>query len=289
MVVTQVLATGSGPVEVMYLRGSKPPVLFFPGGHCSAAIDCGWSLYARTGQGLLTFSRPGYGRTEVGRLDAGEFVPAVGECCDLLGVAETTAVVGVSFGGLQAIETAIALPHLAPRLVLHNCAPSTYAWPDSRRWALGGRLVFSPTMERLTWRGVARVVASDSGLRRMVASLSTRPVSEWWHTWSEQDKRHCREMFLQMGSGAGFVNDLRQGRPDRGSERRLAQNHVVCPTLVTGSRDDGGVDFRHAQDLAATIETATLVELPSPSHLFWLGPERSQAQAAVDEFLSSSG
>jgi len=182
MVLSQVLTTRLGPVEVMYLPGDKPPVFFFPGGHCRAASDCGWRLYTDLGHGLLAFSRPGYGRTMVGRLNASEFVPAVSDCCDLLGVSRTAGVVGVSFGGLQAIEVAVMLPHLAPRLVLHSCAPSTHSYPDTRPERLGGPVVFSPALQRLTWHTVSRLVASDAGLRAMVAALSNRPIHEWWHT-----------------------------------------------------------------------------------------------------------
>jgi hypothetical protein len=87
----------------MHLPGDKPPVLFFPGGHCSAVVDCGWSLYSSIGYGILSFSRPGYGLTDVGRLNAEEFVPAVAECCEQLAVEATSGAVGVSFGGMQAI------------------------------------------------------------------------------------------------------------------------------------------------------------------------------------------
>ncbi len=288
MVLSTVLTTRLGPVEVVYLPGDKSPVLFFPGGHCSAASDCGWRLYTDLGHGLLAFSRPGYGRTMVGRLNAGEFVPAVIDCCHLLGVSHTSAVVGVSFGGLQAIEVAVQHPHLAPRLLLHSCAPSTRPYPDTRRESLGGPVVFSPALQRLTWRTVTRLVASDAGLRRMVAPLSDRPIQQWWHTWSDDDRRRAREMFRTMDSGRGFGYDLQQGRPDRATHRHLLQRQVPCPTLVTASRQDAGVAFTHAQDLAATISAATLVELTCPSHLFWIGPERSQAQAAIDDFLAST-
>lgn len=289
MVVSQVLPTRLGPVEVVYLPSDKPPVVFFPGGHCSAESDCGWRLYRDRGHGLLAFSRPGYGRTAVGRLNAGEFVPAVSDCCDLLGVSETAAVVGVSFGGLQAIQVAVTLPRLARRLVLHSCAPSTHPYPDSRAEALGGPVVFSPRLQRLTWHTVSRLVASDAGLRTMAAALSKQPIAEWWPTWSDDDKRRARELFTSMDSGSGFRYDLQQARADRAAHRRLLQSQVPCPTLVTASRLDGGVDFAHAEDFARTIPAATLVELACPSHLFWIGPERGQAQAAVDEFLESRG
>ena len=285
---TRVVETRLGAVEVMHLPGDKPPMLFFPGGHCSAAIDCGWSLYTSVGHGILSFSRPGYGLTDVGRLNAEEFVPAVAECCEVLAIDETAGAVGVSFGGMQAIQVAVALPALVPRLALHSCAPSTHAYPDTRLEALAGPIAFAPGVQSLTWAMVARLVESDAGLRRMVGALSKRPIGNWWHTWSEEDRIHARELFKTMGSGAGFVNDLQQGRSDRGAYRRLFQAKISCPTLVTASRDDAGVAFAHAEDFAHTIPTATLVELDAPSHLFWIGPAHAQVQGALSAFITAT-
>jgi pimeloyl-ACP methyl ester carboxylesterase len=120
----------------------------------------------------------------------------------------------------------------------------------------------------------------------MVGALSTRPVNGWWHTWSLEDKRQARMLFRTMRSGSGFLNDLQQARPDRASYRRLVQTMADCPTLVTASRDDAGVAFTHAQDYADTIPGARLVELTASSHLFWLGPARAEAQAAVSAFMA---
>lgn len=287
MSTTRVIQTRLGPVEVMYRPGDKPAVLFFPGGHCSAATDCGWSLYTSEGHGLLAFSRPGYGNTDVGRLNAAEFVPAVAECCEALGIDQTAGAVGVSFGGMQALHTARSLSELVPRLVLHSCAPSTIAYPDTRLETLFGPLAFSPALQSFTWKTVARLIDSDTGLHRMVGALSKTPVDGWWQTWSLEDKGRARELFRTMRSGSGFVNDLQQARPDRSWYRRLVQTQISCPTLVTASRHDAGVSFTHAEDYAGTIPGARLVELSSPNHLFWLGPTHAEAQAAVSAFMAS--
>jgi pimeloyl-ACP methyl ester carboxylesterase len=66
----------------------------------------------------------------------------------------------------------------------------------------------------------------------------------------------------------------------------MAQTRTTCPTLVTASRQDAGVTFAHAQDYVDTIPEAVLVELSAPSHLFWLGPAREEAQAAVIDFMA---
>ena len=59
-----------------------------------------------------------------------------------------------------------------------------------------------------------------------------------------------------------------------------------CATLVTGSRHDRGVDFAHAQNLAEAIPGAHLVELDSPSHLFWLGPGQERLRSVLRDFLA---
>ncbi|WP_028047894.1 hypothetical protein [Cellulomonas sp. URHE0023] len=57
---------------------------------------------------------------------------------------------------------------------------------------------------------------------------------------------------------------------------------------MTASRDDAGVAFRHAEDLAKTIAMATLVELDAPSHLFWIGSAaRAQVSPALHAFLAT--
>lgn len=238
------------------------------------------------GYGIVAFSRPGYGRTSVGALSAVEFVPALEDCCRVLGIDAVAAAVGVSFGGMQAIAAAVGLPGLVSRLALHSCAPSTYSYPDTTRERLAAPLVFSPRSQRLTWTVVSNLVRSERGLRAMVGGLSTEPLDQWWGGWSEADKQAARRFFQEMSSGSGFVLDLLQARQERATFRRHLQTLVPCPTLVTGSRRDRAVRFTHAADLAATVPSTQLVELHAPSHLYWLGASAPEAHEAVRRFMS---
>lgn len=284
---TRLLPTSLGGVEVA-LAGPRDGavVLLFPGGHCTASSRIGVDLYTDLGYQVLTFSRPGYGGTQVGLLMAAEFIPAVAEVCDILDVTEVAATVGVSFGGLQAVEVAVSLPRLAPRLVLHSCAPSSLPFPDTARQAAAGPIVFGPRTQRLSWRTVRALTASDWGLRMMMSSLSTEPTATWWGTWTPADRASARETFAGMASGAGFVTDLRQGRASRARYREMKLRSVPCPTLVTASRHDGGVRFEHAEDFHWTIPNVRLLETNAPSHLYWLGPERPTLSAAIESFLT---
>lgn len=282
---TRTVSTDAGPVEVMLVPGDRPPVLFFPGGHCTGRSDCGWGLYSESGHAVVSFSRPGYGATRVGRLGAAEFAPLVRQACRQLDITTVAAAVGVSFGGMQAVHVA-ADPELAvPRLVLHSCAPSRLPYPDTRAEAIGGPVLFSPLLQGLVWQVIRRMIRSDAGLRRVMARLSTIPIGDWWPQLSCDDREVARTVFRSMRSDSGFVNDLRQGRARHFAERRDALASVRCPTLVTGSPHDRGVRFAHAEDLADAIPGATLVALDSPSHLFWLGPGRDRLAAAVSSFI----
>jgi pimeloyl-ACP methyl ester carboxylesterase len=284
----EIVSTALGEVEIARVDAAGPPVLFFPGGHCSAISDCGWDLYAGLGHAIVSFSRPGYGHTRVGDLTAAEFVPAVEEVCATLGLLEIAAVVGVSFGALQAVPAAISRRIAARRLVLHSGAPSTLAYPDATAQRVAGPLVFGPRVQRATWTTISRVAGTEAGLRALCASLSTLPADRWWPNWNQEDREQARRMFQTMGSGRGFTNDLRQAGADTGRYRRWLLHQVTCPTLITGSRHDGGVAFAHAEDFAATIPGARLVELDSPTHLFWIGPHAETARQAVHTFLTDT-
>jgi pimeloyl-ACP methyl ester carboxylesterase len=284
---TRVVGTTLGPVEVALTPGAGGhTVLFFPGGHTTAATPVGSDIYTSLGYRVLTFSRPGYGLTDVGDLTAAEFVPAVAQVCDEFGITEPAAIVGLSFGGLQAVHAAVALRHLAPRLILHSCAPSSRPYPDTALERLAAPIAFSRHTQRLTWRAVRVMTSSDKGLRAMMQILSKLPVDEWWDSWTPSDRAAARSTFSQMDSGSGFVTDVHQASAARSAYRESVLRSVPCPTLVTASRQDGGVAFAHSEDFVRTIPDARLVETPAPSHFYWLGASRLTVSDAVRDFLT---
>jgi pimeloyl-ACP methyl ester carboxylesterase len=283
---TRLVATSAGPVEVAFAPGEADVVLFFPGGHATAATPLCTGLYAEPGYRPLTVSRPGYGRTDVGDLTAAEFVPVIAEVCERLAVERAAATVGLSFGGLQAVNVATALPDLAPRLILHSCAPSSRQYPDTAIERLGAPVAFHPRLQRLSWRAVRAMTSSDAGLRVMMASLSRLPIADWWDSWSAADRAAARRMFAALDSGTGFVSDVRQASAARSAYRASVLRAVACATLVTASRHDRGVAFAHAEDFARRIPDARLVDTGAPSHLFWLGPARHAVSEAIRDFLT---
>jgi pimeloyl-ACP methyl ester carboxylesterase len=282
----EVVSTNYGPVEVQRVEGALPPVLFLPGGHCRASTPVGQAIYVERGHEVVSLSRPGYGATDVGLLGGAEFVPVIEEVCRHLGIARAAAVVGVSFGGMQAIHLAAAST-IPERLVLHSCAPSTHPFPDNRRDRLTAPLLFGRAGD-LTWAMVGRLVRSDRFLRTLMAQLSNLPPEQWFDSWGVVEREAARATFSSMRSGQGFLNDIRQAAPALSRYREQAQSSIRLPTLITASRADGGVAFTHAEDLARTIPGSALLETGAPSHFFWIGPHRTEVAQAIDRFLTRS-
>jgi pimeloyl-ACP methyl ester carboxylesterase len=283
----QRVPTRLGPVEVAQSSGSADRhVLLFPGGHCTAVTPVGQDVYEELGFRVTTVSRPGYGATSVGPLTAAQFVPAVLDVAAWLGVDRFDAVVGVSYGGLQALRTAVDT-NLAQRLVLHSCAPSTLQFPDTRRDRLMAPLAFHPRVEAATWAATRAMVRTDRGLRLMMGELSVEPTDQWFLRWSRLERDQARQTLLSMRSGGGFVLDVGQGRASGAQERERVQRAVRVPTLVTGSRTDGGAAFAHALDLHSTIPGSELVETGAPSHFAWIGPPRTVLLESLRSFLAA--
>jgi pimeloyl-ACP methyl ester carboxylesterase len=89
-----------------------------------------------------------------------------------------------------------------------------------------------------------------------------------------------------MESGYGFINDVRQASRRLDRYRAHIQTLVAAPTLVTASRYDGGVSFRHARNFAENIEHAQLYETTAPTHFYWIGEARADIADTVERFLA---
>jgi pimeloyl-ACP methyl ester carboxylesterase len=283
------VVTSSGPVETVVRDGPGDPVMYFHGGHESAVTAQAAQLYVDLGHRVVIVSRPGYGRTDVGRLSPAEFAAPADEVRAALGIDRFRAVVGTSFGGPQAIEYAGRFPAVARSLILHSAAPSTLPYPDSRGQRIGGPLIFHPRVERYVWAGTTKLITRfpRRGLRSMMAPLSTRRDMSWLDALTDDDRDRIRTMFTGMRSGSGFVTDLAYAGAATAGVRRRAQQQVMCPTLVTASHQDQGVGWAHAEDYRDTIPNAQLIEVPAASHVFWIGPTRDAMLATLTTFLAA--
>jgi len=270
----------AGQLEYRLDRRGEAVVVVFHGGHMRAGLALGEEVFAAAGCTLLVPSRPGYGRTPLstGRSVEG-YTDVVRALCAHLGIARVAAVVGVSGGGPTAATMAARHADLVERLILVS-AVGWLPYPD-RRTGLGAHLVFTAMTEHVTWaavRGLAHV-APDAFLRLMLASLSTRPADEVMAALRAEDRAMLLDLFAQMRSGRGFLNDL---RPTPDITARIDQ-----PTLVIATRTDRGVPFAHAQSLTSSIRHAELVESRAHSHFVWLGPDWPAIAQRIRVFLDT--
>ncbi|MGV0809185.1 hypothetical protein [Mycolicibacterium setense] len=141
----------------------------------------------------------------------------------------------------------------------------------------------------MTWAAIRALVSTDTGLKIMMCSLTRLPDDHWWPQMTPADRASARAMFNAMRSGSGFLTDVRQATRRLSAYRAHIHSLVNTPTLVTGSRNDGGVSFAHAQNFAATIHSAQLYETTSPTHLYWIGPNHAALTTAIAQFLCPDG
>ncbi len=277
---TTLVRLAGGLVEYRLEQRGEATVVVLHGGHQRAGLALGEEVFADAGCSVLAPSRPGYGRTP---LSTGTSVTGYADVtrtlCAHLGITRVTAVVGTSGGGPTAVAMAARHPDLVQRLIL-QCAVGPLRWPG-RRTRLGAQVMFAGATERATWRAVRALMrlAPETSLRLWLGQLSTLPVRQVVTALRAEDRAIVLALFGLMRSGRGFRNDLRP-TPDLTAE-------VGQPTLVIGTRRDGGVPFAHAQALATAIRHATLVESHADSHLIWLGPDWPTVAATIRAFLTA--
>jgi len=284
---TETADLSRGTVEYRIERRGPRTVLMMHGGHLRASLPLGEEVFADAGYTLLAPSRPGYGRTPIttGTSVQG-FAEVVAELCEHLGIGSVAAVVGQSAGGPSAVTLAARHPALVRRLILQS-AVGPLAWPD-RRTSLGGRVLFGPRTEYLTWALTHMLVrrTRTAGLRLLLRDLSVQPVGSVLATLSEPHRALTVALFEHMRSGHGFRADLRN-LTDTTAYRETA-GHVGQPALVIASRTDGAVPFAHAEALADALPDARLIASRAPGHFIWFGDDYPAVAAAMLGFLEAA-
>jgi len=251
--------TTKGPIEYR-LEGSGPIVVVLNGGHCSRQTRLSHEQLAQHGFSVLTPSRPGYDDTpsDVGK-SAQEAADALAALFDTLQIPNAD-VIGISAAGPTALAFAQRHPGKIRKLILESAV--TLPWGENVK--RGARLLFGRA-ERFTW-GLTKALlrlAPITVIRVMMQELTILDIDKVIQRMSQDDLGFVRRMIETMQSGTGFMNDLEHQVSDLSS--------IAVPVLAMYSPHDKSVPPRNAQRIATEVPKSELYEVPSESHLLWIG------------------
>ncbi|NOK62043.1 MAG: alpha/beta hydrolase [Chloroflexi bacterium AL-W] len=252
--------TVKGPIEYR-LEGNGPTVIVLNGGHCSRDSRFSHERLVDHGFAVLTPSRPGYDATppELGRTaqDAADSLVAL---LDTLHISVAD-VIGISAAGPTALAFAQRHPDKLRKLILE--AAMATPWDEGLKKR--ARLLFG-RFERATWRMTKLMLklAPKPMVRMMLQELTILDIDQVLQRMSQEDMRFIQRMIETSQSGTGFMNDI----------EHVVDNleEIITPTLVLYSPNDKTVLPKNAMRVAAEVTTAELYEVPSDTHLIWIGP-----------------
>jgi pimeloyl-ACP methyl ester carboxylesterase len=273
---TQTLQTSKGTIEFT-VAGKGQPLLFAHGGHFNCQVTLFHKGFDPEKFRIINPSRPGYGRTTLpGNASPAETAELFITLLDKLNIEKAVAV-GISAGGLTAIELAARFPQRISKLVLISSISQTWV-PKHASIYMKGRMIFKPPVERFSWKLLNFL--SDV-FPRLTATTIFREVSTLRPPVITQDEiEELKKMIKKQRSYRGFENDLKQV-PGKESLYR-----VTCPTLVLHSLLDNVVGMEHPEYAAAAIKNASLRTYNNRwGHILWLGRESTQPIADTLAFL----
>ena len=259
------IETLKGKVEYTLLGNGKP-MLIVVGGH----TNCKETIFRK---GLdpnkfcfITPSRPGYGltpltdqnKTPKGTSDL--FVALL----DKLNI-QKAIVVGISAGGLTALEIAANFPDRVENLILMSALTKKWFVKTDKIYK-GAKCIFAPKIEPITWFFYRLFFRLFPNLmtKTMFKQLSTfRPLQ-----FTKDEFQELKKMTLIMRSFRGFDNDL-----DQSIDQDILKR-IKCPALILHSDNDNQVDISHSQNAKDNIKDSKLVTFGNHwGHLLWLGKD----------------
>jgi 3-oxoadipate enol-lactonase len=217
---------------------------------------------------VLTFDQRGSGLSEKphGDYSIAQLADDTAALMDNVGFA-TAHIIGVSMGGMIALEFALRHPQRVRALVLGCTTPGG---PKAIR--IGGEAFAAaysskPMSSEDRGRALAEAAFTRGYLERrpeiipaMVEARRRRPLDP---------------VALEGRLKAALRHDVYD---------RLAQ--ITCPTLVITGKDDALISWENSRLLAERIPKAQLVLLEPAGHCFWL-EQAQESHAAIANFLAA--
>lgn len=276
---TSLIETAKGKIEYS-LRGQGKPILFVHGGH----VNCRETIFQK---GLdpdkfcfITPSRPGYGNTPLSDLNktpkgtADLFISVLDEL-----KLPKAIVIGISAGGLTALEIAANYPDRVESLVLMSALTKKW-FTETDKVYIGGKNIFAPKKERFTWllyRLSFRLFPKVMTKTMFKEVSKYRPIE-----FTENEFKELKQLTLNMRSGYGFDNDL-----DQTIDQEILLG-VECQTLILHSENDNAIDNSHPHNAKNKIKNSKLVIFKNRwGHLLWLGIDYEPVLSELKQLMSA--
>jgi pimeloyl-ACP methyl ester carboxylesterase len=248
-------------------RDDPTPIVLLHGTSSSLHTWEGWAQALATQRRVIRFDMPGFGLTGPspdGDYRIAGYVRFVAAVLDELGVRRCV-LVGNSFGGRVAWETALALPARVERLILVDAAG--YPRTSSASVPIGFRLAQMPVLNRLMEVTLPRhvVEASVRNVYGDPSKVTPELVDRYFDLTLRAGNRHAlAERFKQAPPGAGtdHIRELKLptlivwGGRDRLTPPENAErfHHDIAGSQVVMFDDLGHVP--HEEDPARTVAVA---------------------------------
>jgi pimeloyl-ACP methyl ester carboxylesterase len=135
--------------------------------------------------------------------------------------------------------------------------------------------------EKVTWHLIklALRLMPMTVIRTMLQELTTLNVDEVIKRMSRDDLEFVRRMIEASQSGTGFMNDIEHRVSDLAG--------ITIPVLAMYSPYDKSVPPKNAKRVAAEVARCELHEVPSDTHLIWIGSYAGDVWQKRLSFLKS--
>lgn len=251
--------TAKGPIEYR-LEGHGPTVMVLNGGHCSRASRLSHEQLTAEGFSVLTPSRPGYDDTppDVGRT-AQAAADALAALLDALQIPMAD-VIGISAAGPTALAFAQRHPSRTRKLILESAMATDWDEQTKRR----ARPAFGRA-EKVTWAILHMLLKlfPTAIIKALLHDLTILDVDDVIKRMSPGDLDFIKRMLQTSQSGTGFMNDIEH------CVDNLAA--ITKPVLAMYSPNDKTVSPRNTYRVASEVAACELYEVPSDTHLIWIG------------------
>jgi len=251
--------TSKGSIEYR-LEGSGPTIVVLNGGHCSRETRLSHEKLTEHGFSILTPSRPGYDSTpsEVGKT-AQAAADALAALLDTLQIS-TVDVIGISAAGPTALAFAQQHPSRLRKLILESAV--AIDWDErtkrSSRIGFGGAAKVTWAVMHMMLKLFPTVI-----IKALLHDLTVLNANVVINRMSQDDLTFAKRMIQTSQASTGFLNDI-EHKVDN-----LAT--ITKPVLVMYSPHDKTVSPNNARRIADEIATCELYEVPSDTHMIWIG------------------